>query len=238
MLYFAFVLGFLGSFHCVGMCSPITLIIPFAKHNFWLKNLQIFFYFLGKTITYVLLGLLFSIVGEVFFIREYQQFFSIFVGVALFFSGFVSLFKIGVNTTFSKWIFFSVGNVKKLLAQQLKKKSVFSIFLMGFFNGFLPCGLVYTALFGALTTGEITQVLLYMLVFGFGTIPLMLLFIYIGNFLTLNIKNKIQKAIPFFIILMGIFLIFRGLGIGVFSSPSENQLMIKNNADCIVPMKK
>ena len=52
-------MGLLGSFHCVGMCGPIALMIPVKQNNFIIKTSQILFYFLGKTLTYSLLGVLF-----------------------------------------------------------------------------------------------------------------------------------------------------------------------------------
>ena len=236
MLYTAFILGFLGSFHCVGMCGPLTLVLPLKHKEPTKKAFQIFFYHLGKTATYVLLGLLFGLLGKGLFIREYQQTFSVVVGVVMVLVVILSLVNIKMNF-FTRSIYFLVGKVKYALGQQLKHKSVFSVFLIGFFNGLLPCGLVYMALFGALAQTDLKNSLLYMFAFGLGTIPLMTTTIYLGNFLSQKVKRYIQKAIPFAIIIIGILFVLRGLALGIpYISPSNMNLMVKPGADCVVPM--
>jgi len=86
---------------------------------------------------------------------------------------------------------------------------------IGFLNGFLPCGLVYIAVFGAIAAGNIAQGSLYMVLFGAGTIPLMTTAVYFSGFLKGNRKQKIQKLIPVFVVLMGTLFILRGLGLGI-----------------------
>lgn len=235
MLYTAFVLGLLGSFHCVGMCGPLTLMLPLNHQNPWLKAFQISVYFLGKTLTYVLLGFIFGLVGKGLFIREYQQTFSIIVGVVMIVVVLIPFLKVKSNLL-TRPIYFIIGKVKQALGQQLRNKNAFSVFGIGFFNGFLPCGLVYMALFGALAQYQLTESLIYMFVFGLGTVPLMTATIYLGNFLSVKTKKYIQKTIPVFIIIIGSLFILRGLGLGIpYVSPSNMNLMIKANPDCVVP---
>ena len=233
MLYIAFMMGLLGSFHCVGMCGPIALMIPIKQNNFIIKTSQILFYFLGKTLTYSLLGVLFGVLGRGLFIREYQQNFSIFIGICIIFIGFFSIFNIKIKSIENP-ILIALSSIKSALGKQLRKKTFFSVFSIGFLNGFLPCGLVYMALFSALAMADIGQTTLYMAFFGLGTMPLMFIFILLGNFLSLKVRIYIQKAIPFFIILIGILFIIRGLGLGFhFISPSNTNLIIQNNPECI-----
>jgi sulfite exporter TauE/SafE len=105
--------------------------------------------------------------------------------------------------------------VKSALGKELKKKSPDTFFTIGFLNGFLPCGLVYMALFGALASGNAWEGSLYMAIFGIGTIPLMTTAIYFGNFLTVKVRRYITKAIPVIVVLIGILFIIRGLGLGI-----------------------
>ena len=74
-----------------------------------------------------------------------------------------------------------------------------------------------------------------MVLFGIGTIPLMTGAIFLGNFVNLSLRNKIQKAIPVFVVIIGLLFIMRGLGLGIpYISPSDAKLQISNNpADCI-----
>ena len=78
------------------------------------------------------------------------------------------------------------------------------------------------AVFGAIASGTALEGSLYMTVFGLGTIPLMTTAIYLGNFINLNIRSKIRKAVPVFVILIGLLFILRGMGLGIpYLSPME-----------------
>ena len=52
MLVSAFILGLLGSFHCIGMCGPIAFMLPVDQTNAYKKVLQISAYHIGRLITY------------------------------------------------------------------------------------------------------------------------------------------------------------------------------------------
>ena len=54
----AFLMGFLGSFHCIGMCGPIVLALPSKGVQYKLV------YNIGRTITYMLLGLAVGLIGQ------------------------------------------------------------------------------------------------------------------------------------------------------------------------------
>ena len=118
-------------------------------------------------------------------------------------------------------------------------KSNKAIFSIGFLNGFLPCGLVYMALIGSISTGNALQGALYMTLFGLGTVPMMTAALLLGNFVNLTLRKKIQKAIPVFVVIIGLLFILRGLGLGIpFISPSDAKLQISNNpAKCITVEK-
>jgi hypothetical protein len=91
------------------------------------------------------------------------------------------------------------------------------------------------ALIGSISTGNALNGGLYMFLFGLGTIPLMTAAILLGNFVNLTLRKKIQKAIPVFVVIIGILFILRGLGLGIpYISPSDAKLQISNNpAECI-----
>lgn len=239
MLYTAFILGLLGSFHCVGMCGPIALMLPIDRNNSFKKVLQIAVYQIGKASSYVLLGFVFGLIGKGLFLKDYQQTLSIFIGVIMIVVVLLSFFRVSTSRYTILPITRLISKVKSAMAQELRKKKMSSVFTIGFLNGFLPCGLVYMALFGALAQSSLIQSMLYMLVFALGTAPLMTLAVYLGNFLSLNLRNHIQKAIPFFVILIGVLFILRGLGLGIpYISPSNVNLMIQSQPDCIVPILK
>lgn len=227
MLYSALILGLLGSFHCVGMCGPIAFLLPIDRKNTTKRILQILSYHTGRILTYSLLGLLLGILGKSISLFGFQQQLSIGIGILMIIV--IVIPKTSMNQySISKPIYNFLGNVKSAMGTQLKKKDPSTFFTLGFLNGFLPCGLIYMAIFGALATGDIWQSSLYMVLFGIGTIPLMTTAIYLGNFLTTTIKQHIVKAIPILVVILGVFFILRGMGLGIpYISPSDTVIVEK-----------
>ncbi len=134
---------------------------------------------------------------------------------------------------FSKPIYKFIGKIKSGLGQALKKKTADTFLTIGFLNGFLPCGLVYMAVFASLAMQNATLGGLYMVLFGLGTIPLMTTAIYLGKFLNTSIKQRIQKAIPVFVIIIGLLFILRGLGLGIpYLSPAPIVEIADGLIDC------
>ena len=234
MLWTALVLGLAGSFHCLGMCGPIAFVLPVERSSKSKLIFQTFLYHLGRIISYSLIGLLFGLIGKGLYLAGFQQRLSILMGVVM-----IALVLIPISIfnkyNFTKPLYRIIGQVKQKLGSYLTKKSNKAIFSIGFFNGFLPCGLVYIALLGSISVGNILNGSLYMVLFGIGTIPLMTGAIFLGNFVNLSLRNKIQKAIPVFVVIIGLLFIMRGLGLGIpYISPSDAKLQISNNpADCI-----
>nr|WP_298994776.1 sulfite exporter TauE/SafE family protein [uncultured Polaribacter sp.] len=219
MLLSALIFGLLGSFHCIGMCGPIAFMLPVDREKPIKRFLQIASYHLGRLFTYSLIGLLFGFLGKGFYFFGFQQQLSIIVGLLMIL---VILFpKILQRLSLSKKISTVILKIKNSLGKELRKKGNDTFFTIGFLNGFLPCGLVYMAIFGALTTSNAFTGSLYMFLFGIGTIPLMTAFVYLGNFTKDNFRKNIQKAIPVMVVFIGALFIVRGLGLGIpFLSPS------------------
>ena len=69
----AITLGFLGSFHCVGMCGPIALALPVHNKPVPLKFALILLYNFGRIITYSVFGALAGAIGAGFVVAGYQQ---------------------------------------------------------------------------------------------------------------------------------------------------------------------
>ena len=220
MLMSAIILGLLGSFHCVGMCGPIAFMLPVDRTNSTRKILQISTYHFGRLLAYSLIGLFFGLVGKSLYIFGIQQQLSIAIGILM-----IVVVLIPAKTfntyNFSRPIYRFISKIKSALGAALKKKTADTFLTIGFLNGFLPCGLVYMAVFGSIATANVTQGSLYMALFGLGTIPLMTTAIYLGKFLNTKIKQRIQKAIPVFIVVIGLLFILRGLGLGIpYLSPA------------------
>lgn len=232
MLVSALILGLLGSLHCVGMCGPIAFMLPVDRSNSYRKVSQIAVYHFGRLLAYSLIGLVFGLVGKSLYIFGIQQQLSIIIGVlmiVLVLIPYKTLGKYNLSRPLNKII----SKVKSSLGKALKKKTANTFLTIGFLNGFLPCGLVYMAVFGAVATGSLLEGSLYMVLFGLGTIPLMTSAIYLGKFLNTTIKQRIQKAIPVFVVIIGVLFILRGLGLGIpYLSPAPIVEMASSAIEC------
>ena len=232
MLYTAFVFGLISSFHCIGMCGPIAMMLPVDRNNQLKKVSQILTYHIGRMTAYASIGLIFGLVGRGLYLAGMQQRMSIFIGVAMILVILIPE-KVFARYNFSKPVFVLISKVKSTLGKQFKNKSYKSLFTIGLLNGFLPCGMVYVALFGAIAMQNESFGVLYMLLFGLGTVPMMSSVVYLQSFLTIPVRNKIQKAIPYVAVMMGILFILRGLGLGIpYVSPSDMSLFVQATPNC------
>lgn len=232
MLWSALILGLLGSFHCVGMCGPIAFMLPVDRSNSTKKVVQILTYHFGRVLAYSLIGIVFGLVGKGLYLFGVQQQLSIAIGILMIVIVLIPT-QIFNKYNFSKPIYKLISKVKSSLGQALKKKTADTFLTIGFLNGFLPCGLVYMAVIASMATQSAIQSSLYMVLFGLGTIPLMTTAIYIGKFLNATVKQRIQKAIPVFVVIIGLLFIFRGMGLGIpYLSPTPVVEMASSTIDC------
>lgn len=232
MLLSALILGLMGSLHCVGMCGPIAFMLPVDRTNNYKKFGQIFIYHFGRLLAYGIIGLVLGLLGKGLSIFGIQQKLSIAIGIIM-----ILIVLIPYQTfnkyNLSKPIYKVISKVKNQLGKELKKKSPDTFLTIGFLNGFLPCGLVYIALFGSIAMGDALQGSLYMMLFGVGTLPLMTAAIYFSNLLKGGIRQKVQKAIPVFVIIIGALFILRGLGLGIpYVSPAPVTQLVSNAIEC------
>jgi hypothetical protein len=214
------------------MCGPIALMLPVDRSNQAKKVTQIISYHLGRLTAYGTIGLLFGILGKGFYLAGMQQNLSLFIGVAMIMVLLIPE-KIVAQYNLSKPVFKLISKVKSALGSQFKKKSYKSLFTIGLLNGFLPCGMVYVALFGAVAMQSALFGTYYMLLFGLGTVPMMSSVVYLNSLMTISFRNRIQKIIPYVGVVIGILFILRGLGIGIpYISPSNISLFVQNKPNC------
>lgn len=232
MLWSALIFGILGSFHCVGMCGPIAFMLPVDRSNSVKKVSQITTYHIGRLLAYAIIGLGFGLIGKSLYIFGIQQQLSIVIGILM-----IIVVLIPTQTfnkyNLSKPLYRIISKVKSSLGKALKKKTADTFLTIGFLNGFLPCGLVYMAVFASLAMSSAIESSLYMMLFGLGTIPLMTTAIYVGKFLNASVKQRIQKAIPVFVVIIGLLFIIRGMGLGIpYLSPSPIVDVATSAIDC------
>ncbi|GAA4767909.1 sulfite exporter TauE/SafE family protein [Flavobacterium hankyongi] len=214
------------------MCGPIAMMLPLEHKNPTKKVLQLLIYHFGRVSAYMIFGLVFGLLGKGLFLAGLQQELSVLIGI--FMIAFVLIpEKVLAQYNFSKPVYQLISKVKSLLGNQFKNKTYGSLFTIGLLNGFLPCGLVYVALFGAIAMQNEALGVGYMFLYGLGTIPMMSAVVYVSNIFTVPMRNRIQKIIPLITIVIGTLFILRGLGLDIpFVSPSNVSLFVQNTPHC------
>ncbi len=227
ILISALVLGLMGSFHCAGMCGPIAIALPLHGNTIPQKIFGGALYNIGRTVTYGIMGAIFGFLGQGVEMLGFQQKISVIMGALMIISVlFPVLFKNQYRMDKS-WFSF-VGKLKKSIGKMFSIRSFSSLFFIGLLNGLLPCGLVYMAIAGAIGTGEVVLGSLYMILFGLGTIPMLLSISLAGNVMSIAVRNKINKLIPVLVVVVGIFFILRGLSLGIpYLSPPKQKIEMK-----------
>jgi uncharacterized protein len=227
ILISALILGLMGSFHCAGMCGPIAIALPLHGNTLPQKIFGGALYNVGRTITYGIMGAIFGLLGQGIEMIGFQQWVSVIMGSLMIVSVlFPALFRNQYNL--DKSMFSFVGNLKKSIGQMFSVRSFSSLFFIGLLNGLLPCGLVYIAIAGAIGTGDVGQGTLYMILFGLGTIPMMLAISLAGNMMGLALRNRINKLIPVLVVVVGLLFILRGLDLGIPYLARKNKKLNRN----------
>lgn len=232
MILMALSIGFFGSLHCMGMCGPLALgISNFAPNSPWQAIIHALKYNIGRVVSYALIGIIIGSIGELMSLVSLQKVISIASGVLLIILLIFSLDLESFLMKSKRFLLFyqkSFTRISSKLIGMAKEKP----FRLGMANGILPCGLVYLAVAGSISMGSFLGGVSFMLLFGIATIPTMLLIMFAG-------KQLLFKRIPIFkrIILpgmqliLGIYLISRGLGVD-FPSTLDFQLALKNPIMC------
>ncbi len=210
----AITLGFLGSFHCIGMCGAIALSLPVQHFSGFQRILGIFLYNIGRVITYGVMGAALGSLGGTFNFMGWQQSISILLGLLL-----IVVFVLAIrNKQIRQSSFFQKhwnNRIINIIAPLFHNKKLYSPFLIGLLNGLLPCGLVYMAIAGAVAMHHTLQGAMFMMSFGMGTLPAMFLVSLTGNIINVKWRNFFRKSAPYVIGIMGVLLILRGANLNI-----------------------
>ncbi|NHZ86732.1 MAG: sulfite exporter TauE/SafE family protein [Planctomycetia bacterium] len=220
-------LGFLTSFHCIGMCGPIAIAIPLHGEYKFQRLFGGILYNLGRTTTYIIFGFIFGLLGQSLGALGFQRWVSIIAGALMIITVLSpSLFNPNFNTT---GIFNSLfSRVKIALKRLFSIRSFGGLYLIGLLNGLLPCGPLYMAFIISTGTGNAISASIFMLMFGLGTIPLLFSITVLGNSISIPVRNRIKNLFPILILIIGLLFILRGLNLGIpYLSPKEEMIKMK-----------
>ncbi|WP_372378423.1 sulfite exporter TauE/SafE family protein [Vibrio natriegens] len=192
----ALMIGLVGSGHCMGMCGGIASLLSLGSSQDKSSPLIPLFYNMGRLSSYALFGALIGgaisglselsgLAHSLAWLRLVAAIFMILVAlyVAKWWQGLLVVEKLGQ----SLWKFISPAG-KSLLPL----KSAIHALPFGFVWGWLPCGLVYSALTWSAVSGSAVNGGLIMLAFGVGTLPSMLAVSYGASYF-----QKLQKSLIF-----------------------------------------
>lgn len=217
-LQLAFFTGLFGSIHCIGMCGPLAFAIPFTGRQKWLLVWDKLIYQFGRILAYSSLGMLTGLIGRQLWLFDMQQGVSVISGSLILLAAGSRLFK----HSFTRHSYFNIlpGLVNKLIVYAVKQRA--GHFFIGILNGFLPCGFVYLALAGAVNMQSVQASVQYMFWFGLGTLPLMLAATLSAGMLSVNLRNRLNKIVPYFMICLGVWFVMRGLALNIpYVSPAK-----------------
>lgn len=218
-------MGLAGSLHCFGMCGPISLLVPGDKSKRVRYLLGRLVYNLGRICTYAILGFIVGSVGE-------QAGFAIPQKIIFLTLGSLILGYLFAPTSLkNKWSvnpFINKANskIKKTISGLHKKNGAVTQFLFGLVNGLVPCGLVYAALSASFITASSLDAATYMMLFGVGTLPMMLAFGFIGSYLPsfLRIKPTLVYSVSYF--LLAVFMLYKGFTLPVTHFANSHEMTI------------
>lgn len=207
----AFMMGLLGSPHCLGMCGGIVsaFSLSMQQASASKKALMVLLYHLGRLLSYMLLGLLVGFIGAQVFQhvmsnqapRYVMGFALVLIGAAMLGLPWLNwLERLGL----SLW-----QRMQPLRKRVLPMNSAPKALGAGLLWGFLPCGLVYGALLLAVSANSPVNAAVIMLGFGLGTMPMLLMTAGATEVLQGKIKRFKLRSIN------GVILILSGLAIAL-----------------------
>ena len=194
-LFSAFIIGLIGSGHCIAMCGGITTMltsavpssdkydgqqipvnnqkITFKKNS---KTILVVFYNLGRIASYAFLGAIVGFTGSI----AAKNIGMPLAGLRIF----SAIFMILLGLYLGQWLMWlnrieALGKhlwryISPLASKAIPVDSPLKAFTLGAVWGWLPCGLVYSTLTWALASGNMLTGASIMMFFGLGTLPVLL----------------------------------------------------------------
>lgn len=207
----AFVAGFLGSGHCLGMCGALVSGY-FMKAGNNRSYLPYFAYQFTRISVYTVVGVLAAALGVVLvssgIFGKLQSILQMLIGCV------VIILALGILG----WIPFQ-GTVRLIPMQVLRKGyatasqkgPVLGAMIAGFLNGLMPCPLTFAMAVKATSATSLIEGGALMLAFGAGTLPMMLFISVAFGKMSAKLRGFMLKSAAFIMMFMGLNTIHKGL---------------------------
>jgi sulfite exporter TauE/SafE len=210
-----FLIGLLGSMHCIGMCGGFVGMYSLRKPVAEPSLPYHIFYNLGRITTYSILG------GTVGYLGSFAAYIGehrgipggvlLIAGLLMILMGLNLAGVLGKRGKFEEAGITRTSWFRSLLHRVLAFENVLGTFLLGLLLGFLPCGLLYPVFIHAAASGDFVSGLLIMAIFGAGTIPAMMSFGFLVTRLKPHFRLFLYRTAALLIIVLGIQTLLRGM---------------------------
>ena len=213
-IWFAFLAGMAGSFHCIGMCGGIVAALSMTGAGALRLRLQSqLCYNLGRVMTYTLLGALAGLIGsslDLLALGSLTSWFLIGANLCVVAVGLGS--ALGLNALSLSSL---DGRGARFLAAPLgrvaRSRSPIAALPLGVILGLLPCGLVYAPLIAAAGSGSMLLGAATMAALGLGTVPVLLLFGTASSAISSTLRSSMLRLAGAAVALMGAAGLWRAL---------------------------
>jgi sulfite exporter TauE/SafE len=206
-VWLTFLVGLVGSPHCIGMCGGIVAAVAMTSREGTPRSRWLFqlLYNLGRVTTYAFLGMLAGLFGSslsLLTLKTTAGWVFAAANLMVLLLGLASALRMGPFT-------FSTleSDASHLLARPLRwaisGSTLLRAFPLGLILGFMPCGLVYTPLLAAAASGSPFQGGAMMAALGIGTMPLLLSFGAISTTLSSRIRGRMFRLVGVLLALVG-----------------------------------
>jgi sulfite exporter TauE/SafE len=204
--------GLLGSLgHCLGMCGPLVIMVGLqlrARGSAALPRHLV--YHAARIAIYALLGSVVGGIGSLLGVGGQLSHLAggisllLGLGVILFGVGYLGWLPLGRLETGGDWL-------GQAMSRALRQGGLLGVILLGALNGLLPCGLVYSALLVAASTGAPLPAGLGMILFGLGTLPALLVVGMGAGMVSARARQTMSRVAGMVIAIVGLQLALRGL---------------------------
>lgn len=207
----AFIAGFLGSGHCLGMCGALVsgyFMNSGVNRSYW----PYLMYQLARISVYTCVGFAAAALGVVLvssgLVGKFQSFLQMFIGVAVIV---LALGILGVLPLQGSMRLLPMNLLRKGYASSRTKGPIIGAMLAGFLNGLMPCPLTFAMAVKATVAPSVAEGGLLMLTFGAGTLPMMLFVSVAFGKMNAHFRGLMLKAAAVIMIYMGSNTFYRGL---------------------------
>ena len=213
----AFLVGLLGSTHCIGMCGGIVGALTLGldgsvRTSSWRLPAFLLAYNSGRILSYTIAGGITGFLGGQLVKLEWGIDFPLggiiaglfMIALGLYLTGWWRVLTILEKSGAHLW-----KRIEPLGRHLLPVNSLLQAFALGMLWGWLPCGLVYAALAWSLTTADAGHGALLMLGFGLGTLPMLLLMGGAAEQLNRFVRSsQVRKIAGLMIISLGVYMLW------------------------------